>query len=158
MPGVIFKLKLAGVPRMDFAAMRVLGWIYTAVVLVATAWLAVRARPHGREPIVWLVVLFLATMRSPFLPTYAAFPTLWLMTLVVATSRAEPGLARAAIGVGVLLSLSWGIGYLPPLVNATWTTLQTIAAFVLAAMTCRTFRERDRAADPVPASTAPLTA
>jgi alpha-1,2-mannosyltransferase len=140
-PGLVFKLKLLGVPHMDFAAMRILGWAYTAGILAATAWLALRARPAGREPIVWLVILFLATMRSPFLPTYAAFPTLWLATLMIATGTARPAVARAAIGVAVIASISWGIGYLPPLANAAWTTIQTIAAFVLVVLACRSLRQ-----------------
>jgi hypothetical protein len=152
-PGIVFKLKLAGVPHMDYAAMRVLGWVYTAVVLGATAWLALRARPNGREPLVWLVILFLGTMRSPFLPTYAAFPSLWLATLIVATHGERPAVVRATIGIGLVLSFSWGIGFLPPLVNGTWTTLQTIAALALAAIACRSVR--DPAA--VPIATTELT-
>ena len=150
-PGLVFKLKLAGVPYMDFAAMRVLGWAYTAAALATTAWLALRARPDGREPLVWLAILILATMRSPFLPTYAGFPTLWLATLVLATGVARPGLVRAVIGISVVIWFSWGIGYLPPLVNATWTTIQTIAAFVLVALACRSLR----GPAPAPSAAAP---
>ena len=140
-PGIVFKLKLAGVPHMDYAAMRVLGWIYTAAVLAATAWLALRARPNGREPLVWLVILFLGTMRSPFLPTYAAFPTLWLATLVLATSGGRPSRIGTIVTLMLVLSISWGIGYLPPLANAAWTTVQTLAAFTLVLIACRSLRE-----------------
>jgi hypothetical protein len=151
-PGLVFKLKLAGVPHMDFAAMRILGWAYTAAILAVTAWLALRARPQGREPLVWLSILFLATMRSPFLPTYAAFPTLWLGTLVLATSDGRPAVARATVAIIALVSLSWGIGFLPPLANASWTTLQTIAAFALVTITCVALR--DPATSPAPLSSA----
>ena len=144
----MFKLKIAGVPHMDYAAMRVVGWAYTAVVLTATAWLALRARPRGREPLVWLVILFLGTMRSPFLPTYAAFPTLWLATLVLATSGGRPAVTRAVVGITLLVSVSWGIGYLPPLANASWTTAQTIGAFAMAALACRSLREPAAAPQP----------
>jgi hypothetical protein len=35
---------------------------------------------------VWMAILILATLRSPFLPqAYAAFPPLWLLTLLAAT-------------------------------------------------------------------------
>jgi hypothetical protein len=145
-PGIVFKLKLLGIPHMDYGAMRILGWAYTAVALGTTAWLALRARPRGREPIVWLVVLFLATMRSPFLPTYGGFPTLWLATLVIAASHARPAVARTAIGIAALASFSWGIGFLPPLANASWTTAQTIGGFALAALACQMVREPAKAA------------
>lgn len=140
-PGIVFKLKLAGVPHMDYAAMRGLGWAYTVVILAVTAWLALRARPQGREPLVWLAILFLATMRSPFLPTYAAFPTLWLATLFLATSRGRPAVIRTTAAIVVLVSISWGIGFLPPLVNASWTTAQTIGAFALITMACVSLRD-----------------
>jgi hypothetical protein len=139
-PGLVFKLKLVGVPYMDFATMRVVGWLYTAAILAATAWLALRARPQGREPLVWLVILFLATMRSPFLPTYAAFPTLWLATLVLSGSAGRPGVFRATVAILAVVSISMGIGFLPPLVSASWTTAQTLAAFALAAITCASLR------------------
>ena len=135
-PGLVFKLKLLGVPHMDFTAMRIVGWLYTAGILAATAWLALRARPHGREPIAWLVILFLATMRSPFLPTYGGFPTLWLATLVLAASAGRPAVVRATIAILAVVSISMGIGFAPPLVNATWTTVQTFAAFALTLMAC----------------------
>lgn len=152
-PGVVFKLKLVGVPYMDFTAMRIVGWLYTAGILAATAWLALRARPQGREPLVWLVILFLATMRSPFLPTYAAFPTLWLASLFLATSRGRPVVIRTTVAIVALLSFSWGIGFLPPLVNASWTTAQTIGAFALVTMACLSLR--DPATSPARLSAAP---
>ena len=46
-PGLIFKLKLWGVPHMGFEAMRIVGWIYTLVVVAGVAWLAT-ARPPER--------------------------------------------------------------------------------------------------------------
>jgi hypothetical protein len=149
-PGLVFKLKLAGVPYMDFAAMRIVGWLYTAGILAVTMWLALRARPNGREPLVWLVIVFLATMRSPFLPTYAAFPTLWLATLVLATSAGRPAAFRATIAILAMVSISLGIGFLPPLVNASWTTAQTLAAFALAVMTCAALRDSSTAPARVP--------
>ena len=123
------------------AAMRFLGWVYTAAILAVTAWLALRAQPSGREPLVWLVILVLATMRSPFLPTYAPFPSLWLATLMIATHVNGAAVVRATIGIGLLLSLSWGIGFLPVSVGATWTTIQTIAAFALVTIACPALRE-----------------
>ena len=33
----------------------------------------------------WLTILILASLRSPFLPGYAVIPVLWLLTLLAAT-------------------------------------------------------------------------
>lgn len=140
-PGIVFKLKIAGVPHMDYFAMRLVGWVYTVGILAVTVWLARRARPQGREPLVWLIILFLATMRSPFLPTYAAFPTLWLGTLMLATSDARSPVFRATVAILVLVSFSWGIGFVPALANAAWTTAQTLGAFALATMACVSLRD-----------------
>lgn len=88
-PGLVLKLGLLGVPGMTFAFSKVIGWIYTLVVLALTWTLARRTPPDEDKPITWLVILFLATLRSPFLPqTYAVFPALWLLTLLAA--RATP--------------------------------------------------------------------
>ena len=69
-------------PYMGFEAMRIVGWIYTLVVVGGAVWLARRVRPEGREPVIWLAILVLATMRSPFMATYAFFPVMWLAVLV----------------------------------------------------------------------------
>ena len=44
---MVFKLRLWGVPHMGFDAMRIVGWIYTLVVVAGTVWLARRVRPAG---------------------------------------------------------------------------------------------------------------
>ena len=84
-PGMAFKLHLFGVAGASFAAMRVVGWIYTVVVLAATVLVARRTTTREREPLIWLTLLILASLRSPFLPGYAIIPVLWLLTLLAAT-------------------------------------------------------------------------
>ena len=85
LPGLAFKLGLFGVPGMGFAVAKIIGWIYTLILVLITV-LAARSGPReGREPLLWLVIVLLATLRSPFLPqAYAAFPPLWLLTLLPA--------------------------------------------------------------------------
>jgi alpha-1,2-mannosyltransferase len=139
-PGLVFKLKLWGVPHMDFAAMKMVGWLYTAVVVAITAWLALRIRPRGREPFIWLIILILATLRSPFLPTYAGFPTFWLATLVAAACTDRPIIVRTAFVVWGMHAFLFGIGTIDPRVNALWTTVQTVATFVLVGLTCHLLR------------------
>ena len=63
-PGLVFKIGLLGGPSLGFGASRIVGWAYTLVVIGVTAWLALRPARRGREPLVWIVILILATMRS----------------------------------------------------------------------------------------------
>ena len=90
-PTFLFKLKSFGITGIDFSVSRVVGWIYTLVVVVVTILVARRARDREAEPLVWLGILILATLRSPFIPqAYAAIPPLWLLTLTAARRPPEP--------------------------------------------------------------------
>jgi hypothetical protein len=139
-PGLVFKLRLFGVPNMGFEAMRVVGWLYTLVVIGGTAWLAVRARPQGREPLVWMAILVLATMRSPFLPTYSAFPTSWLAIFAAALAWRDARAAWPYIACWLLLAVGFGPGGIGTLAGAVWTTFQTAIAFVLLVVVMRQLR------------------
>src|SRR6185295_15132481 len=73
-PGIIFKLKLFGMQSMGFGESKILGWIYT-LVLVAIIFVVARMKTYNA--LVWLSILILATLPSPFLPlAYATFPPL----------------------------------------------------------------------------------
>jgi hypothetical protein len=139
-PGLVFKLKMWGVPGMGFEAMRIVGWVYTIVVIAATVWIARRVRGEGREPVIWLVILVLATMRSPFMATYATFPSLWLVTLVapLAWRASQPWLPIVLCWCA--LALGFGAVSIPPQWNAVWTTVQTVITFALLIHVCRTLR------------------
>jgi alpha-1,2-mannosyltransferase len=155
-PGLIFKLKMWGVPHMGFDAMRIVGWIYTVVVVAGTTWLATRVRPDGREPVVWLAILVLATMRSPFMATYAFFPVMWLATLIAPVGQ---GVSRAAVSVLLCwcaLALGFGPGsaLLAPQWNAVWTTVQTVLTFVLLASVLRRLRPPPAQSEPIRATAA----
>lgn len=120
-PGLIFKLKLFGVAGMGFEAAKLVGWAWTLVVVAATVMLALRARRPEEKPLVWLTILILATLRSPFLPQgYAAIPALWLLTLVAA--RFAPSIATLALVVvgwavlGIMIPTDWGV-------DPRWLTL-----------------------------------
>jgi len=87
-PGIIFKLKLFGFPGMGFPASKILGWIYTLLLLGITY---IVARRKNENPLAWLAILILATLRSPFLPiAYATFPPLWLLSLIIALYTPSP--------------------------------------------------------------------
>jgi hypothetical protein len=141
-PGLAFKLALFGVPGMGFPAAKVLGWIYSAVVVVATARLALRPAVPGREPLAWLAILILATLRSPFLPTYAPFPSLWLATLIAAFEWRQGRSPARALVCWAVLAFTFGTGGASPQVNAAWTLVHTITALALAAWAASLMRER----------------
>jgi hypothetical protein len=86
-PGMALKLRLFGVTGASFGAMKIVGWIYTLILLAATVLVARRKLTREQEPLAWLMILILASLRSPFLPLYAVIPVLWLLTLLAATVR-----------------------------------------------------------------------
>jgi alpha-1,2-mannosyltransferase len=107
-PGLVFKLGMFGIPHMSFGAAKVVGWIYTLVAGGVTAVVARRTPADEAKPLVWLAILILATLRSPFLPqAYAAFPALWMLTLLAATQA--PALRRTSLilAIWVVLNIYW---------------------------------------------------
>ncbi len=136
-PGLVFKLQLFGVPHMGFAASRAVGWIYTIIAVAIVARLALRPVAPGREPLAWIAILIVATMRSPFLPTYAPFPSLWLATLLAALTWGRSGVFTMTLVAWLVLAFTFGTAGAPPTVNAIWTFGHTIAAFVLVGMVLR---------------------
>lgn len=112
--GLVFKLRLAGVPGMTVGLAGALAWLYTAAV-VAFAWARGRrqAGTGGRlgEAILWLLLLQLGALRSPFLPdVYALVLPAWLLVLLAI--RAARPVARAACAVG-WLAMAAAILFLP---------------------------------------------
>ena len=158
-PGLVFKLKLFGVPYMGFAASRALGWIYTVVALALTARLALQPVAAAREPLAWLTILILATMRSPFLPTYAPFPSMWLATLLAALAWGRSRVFTTSVVAWSALAFTFGTGGVPPPVNAIWTFAHTVAAFVLVGIVVRMppATLQSRATDPSLAAAAVLS-
>jgi alpha-1,2-mannosyltransferase len=113
-PGLVFKLKLFGVPGMSFGAAKILGWAYTLVALAATVFAGLRNWRDSEKPLVWMAILILATLRSPFLPqTYGTIPPLWLLTLLAATwapmTRTPWMLLVACAALNVYWPIDWPI-------------------------------------------------
>jgi hypothetical protein len=136
-PGIVFKLKLLGVPGMDFDAMRIVGSVYMLFAAVATILLARRSIPENRRPIAWMIVLILATFRSPFLPqSYGSFPSLWFLTLLVATALPRTWSLWAFLVSWVVIDLYLpnDIGTDPRLIAMLMTLPQilTVALMVIA--------------------------
>jgi alpha-1,2-mannosyltransferase len=89
-PGMVFKLRLFGLPGASFAAIKIVGSIYMLFAMAATVVLATRTLRRDQQPQIWLAILILASLRSPFLPAYAVLPALWLLTLLAATVVPTP--------------------------------------------------------------------
>ena len=90
-PGLVFKLQLFGLGGLGFGASRIVGTIYMLGAVAATLAMGRRAIAEGQAPLVWLTILLLATLRSPFLPSsYAPFPAIWLLTLLAAGGLLRP--------------------------------------------------------------------
>ncbi|MFL6576337.1 MAG: glycosyltransferase family 87 protein [Povalibacter sp.] len=114
-PGLIFKLKLFDVPGMGFAAAKLVGWIYTVVAVAMTIVMARRVRTEQEKTVVFLAILTLATLRSPFLPTaYAAFPPLWLLTLAGAVMAPTIRTLMGIVLLCLLLNVYSALDLLPP--------------------------------------------
>ena len=137
-PGLVFKARLFDVPGTGFMASKVVGWAFTVVVLWATWAASRRTLREDEKPLVWIGVLILATLRSPFLPqSYGVLPALWALTLVAAT-HVPSGRTLGFLVVGVVaMNLHWPVDSpMDPRLRAVFNTalpqLATVVACVLA--------------------------
>jgi hypothetical protein len=105
-PGMAFKLQLFGVTGASFGAMKIVGWVYTLIVLAATYVVARRTLQCQDEPLAWLTILILASLRSPFLPPYAVIPVLWLLTLLAARVLPAAKTLCAVIAAWAMLNIA----------------------------------------------------
>ncbi len=133
-PGLVFKLKLFGVPGMGFGASKVVGWLYTIVAVAVTVLLGKRGLQGEDKPLVWLAILTVATLRSPFLPhAYAAFPALWLATLLAARAQPSTRILALLIGAFAVLNVYWPVDWpMDPRLLATITLLPQTALVAIA--------------------------
>ena len=138
-PGLAFKLKLFGVPGMGFAAAKIIGWIYTPIALAATVVAARRLQTTPEKPLVWLAVLTLATLRSPFLPNaYGVFPALWLLTLLAATYVPRGRALAWTLAGWATLSIYWAVDWpVDPRIKALVNLLPQVLMVVLAVLALR---------------------
>jgi len=111
-PGLVFKAGLFGVPGMGFGASKIVGWIFTAVIVWVTVRAARRPPSEGEKPLVWLAILILATLRSPFLPqTYGVLPALWMVTLLAATYRPTARTLALVVLAMAALNIHWPLDW-----------------------------------------------
>lgn len=155
-PGIVFKLKLFGIAGMSFALTRLVGWIYTLIVIAAVVFAALRTSRDDDKALIWLSVVTLATLRSPFLPqSYGMFPAVWALTLFAAEGR-RAGLKPVLwiIGAWVLLNIYWPTDW--P-VDARWlaiaNTVPQLATLAMVILPIRRLATRVAESDlsPIPA-------
>lgn len=141
-PGLVLKSPAFGGPAVPFGAIRIAGWIYSVIVIGVVVQLARRPVPRPYEPLAWLSIIGLTALRSPFLPTYGAFPGAWLGALLLALCWNDRRRWWIALALwAILLPATVGPTPIPVWANATFTTLQTAAVVALAAMAIRVARE-----------------
>jgi len=110
-PGLVFKLGLFGF-HPSFGAMKTVGTVYMIAALVVIVLVARRPPAREDEPLVWLAILILATLRSPFLPqSYAPFPALWLLTLAGARREMTAGRLTAVLLAWAGLNIGWPLDW-----------------------------------------------
>ena len=134
MPGLVFKLKLFGVPGMNFATSKLIGWIYTLIAVGVIVLAARRPKSDPQRPLVWLAIIILATLRSPFLPqAYAGFPALVLLVLLAATSAPSPRAMAALVLVWLVFNIFWPLDWsIDPRLLALLSTIPQVAMITLA--------------------------
>ena len=101
-----FKLQRLGVPGMSTALATILTWIYTALLAGVVVVVARRHRPSVLEPIVWLGILTLGSLRSPDAPNvYVGASALWLLALLAADTRGRAGAVALLVVAWICISV-----------------------------------------------------
>jgi alpha-1,2-mannosyltransferase len=138
-PGLVFKLKLLGLDGLSFGASKIVGWLYTLVVLAIVVAVGRRRWPHDDKPSLWLAILILATLRSPFLPqAYASFPPLWLLTLLAARQPPTATTMLLTLGAWLALNVYWPLDWpLDPRVLALVVLVPQAVTVAIAALALR---------------------
>jgi hypothetical protein len=138
-PGLVFKLKVLGLGGLSFGASKVVGWLYTLVVLVVVVRVSRLTWPDADKPALWLAILTLATLRSPFLPqAYAAFPPLWLVTLLAARQPPTAKTLLLTAAAWLALSVYWPLDWpMDPRVLALVTLVPQAVTVVVAVLALR---------------------
>jgi alpha-1,2-mannosyltransferase len=130
-PGMALKLRLFGVTGASFGGMKIVGWIYSLILLAATVFVARRTLTREQEPLAWLKILILASLRSPFLPLYAVIPALWLLTLLAATVTPTFKTLFGVLLAWVILNIMAPTSVDPRLVAAIILLPQTVIVILI---------------------------
>lgn len=104
--GIPFKVQLLGIDVGDpWAVGRVVGRVYTVILVVLTALTAFRpSQDTHRQAVSWMALLVLAAIQSPFAPGYTVIALLWAITLLTADVKNLRG-AVALIAVWTMSTI-----------------------------------------------------
>ena len=136
-PGMAFKLRLFGISGASFAAMKIVGWIYTLIVLSVIIIVASRTLNRVEQPLAWLAILILASLRSPFLPQYAVIPALWLLTLLAAVVGPTVRTLCFALLAWLILNISVPVSGPDPRLSSIILLLPQTAMVILIVLALR---------------------
>lgn len=133
-PGLVLKLRVLGVEGMTYQRMASMAWVWSVAVVLITLFVARRPQNLPRERLagVWIALLGLAALRSPFVPDdYALFPAIWLWTLVAAsmvpTARRIALMGAAWLALALVMPWSLATPAQITLLLAVSTTSQLVA-------------------------------
>ena len=115
--GIVQKLSLLGVSAMSNDVAVAVSWAYTIALVVLTAVGARGSSARLPRALVWLALLQLASLRSPFTPdTYALFGMLWILVLLLADCEE----VSKRVGFAFLIVLANLVVPTIPIVTIEW--------------------------------------
>lgn len=133
-PGLVFKLRLLGLSGMDHHMMAGAAWAWSFLLVAVAAVAARRAQgaPALRQAAVWISLLGLSALRSPFVPDdYGLFPALWVWCLLAASATASAariaGLAALWLAFALVMPFSLAEPGQLPLLLTISTASQLLA-------------------------------
>jgi len=109
---IVQKLGLMGIPGMSTPLAAASSALYSVVLVIAAIAAARAGEDRWIQAMVWLALLQLASLRSPFVPdVYAQFAPLWIVTLLLARGGWRAG--QVVLMGAALLSLQKIVPTLP---------------------------------------------
>jgi hypothetical protein len=102
--GLPHKLAALGLPIDAAAAAATIGTIFTAVVVALTVVAGRRRGDLAVQVGLWLAVLTLGALRSPFAPGYVGFSLLWLLSVWSGEVRRVRGAVALGLALAVMIA------------------------------------------------------
>jgi alpha-1,2-mannosyltransferase len=140
--GLVIKLRDLGLGGDADLASKA-AWLWGLVALALTVLASSKPRDRAGDAILWLGILALATLRSPFAPTYSAVTTFWLLS-IWAGDTARRAWKTAALVIGWIVLLGQ-----PPLFGEKGDIIVSLLpqAIVIAVAVLATLRRRHEVRD-----------
>lgn len=104
--GIPFKLSLLGMAFDDaWGTARLINMVFTVALLGLTVWASLQKRDRLQNLYLWLGVLTLSALQSPFAPGYVIMPMVWMLTLMAMEVKKTP-MVIAFIGAWLLITVN----------------------------------------------------